>query len=73
LENRARLLFEIINGIRIACGVNFLIGVRLSPERFGMQLSEMKILCQQLIDSGKFRFGIVLNTQKKKHIGKKHC
>ena len=46
LENRARLLFEIINGIRRACGGEFMIGVRLSPERFGMQLNEMKILCQ---------------------------
>jgi len=56
LENRARLLFEIINGIRVACGEDFLLGVRISPERFGMQLSEMKILCQQLIDSGKIDF-----------------
>lgn len=56
LENRARLLFEIMNGIRAACGADFLLGIRLSPERFGMQLSEMKILCQQLIDSGKIDF-----------------
>lgn len=50
LQNRARLLFEIIDGIRVACGADFLLGVRLSPERFGMQLSEMKTLCQQLVD-----------------------
>ena len=56
LENRARLLFEIINGIRRACGGEFMIGVRLSPERFGMQLNEMKILCQKLVDSGKIDF-----------------
>jgi len=56
LENRARLLFEIITGIRATCGADFLLGVRLSPERFGMQLREMKILCQQLIDSGKIDF-----------------
>jgi len=56
LENRARLLFEIINGIRTACGAGFILGVRLSPERFGMQLSEMKILCQQLIDANKIDF-----------------
>jgi len=56
LENRARLLFEIINGVRESCGAEFLLGVRISPERFGMQLSEMKILCQQLIDSGKIDF-----------------
>ncbi|MFD1063904.1 NADH:flavin oxidoreductase [Winogradskyella litorisediminis] len=50
LENRARLLFEIVNGIRTACGKDFLLGVRLSPERFGMQLSEVKIVCEQLIN-----------------------
>ncbi len=56
LENRARLLFEIINGVRESCGANFLLGVRLSPERFGMELSEMKTLCQQLIDEGEIDF-----------------
>lgn len=56
LENRARLLFEIINGIRTACGDKFLLGVRLSPERFGMKLSEMKTLSQQLVDAGKIDF-----------------
>ncbi len=56
LENRARLLFEIIDGVRESCGSNFLLGVRLSPERFGMQLSEMKTLCQQLIDGGEIDF-----------------
>lgn len=52
LENRARLLFEIVEGVHGACGGNFLIGVRLSPERFGMDPKEIKILSQQLIDSG---------------------
>lgn len=50
LHNRARLLFEIVDGIRAACGSQFLLGVRLSPERFGMQLSEIKTVCQQLIN-----------------------
>ena len=56
LENRARLLFEIIDGIRDQCGKDFLIGVRLSPERFGMQLSEIKNIGQQLIDSQQIDF-----------------
>lgn len=51
LENQARLLFEITQGIRSKCGTEFLIGIRLSPERFGMQLQEVKSLCQQLVDS----------------------
>jgi 2,4-dienoyl-CoA reductase-like NADH-dependent reductase (Old Yellow Enzyme family) len=50
LENRARLLFEIITGIRSACGKDFLLGVRLSPERFGMQIGEAKTLCQLLVN-----------------------
>ncbi|MEY8848200.1 NADH:flavin oxidoreductase [Psychroserpens sp. XS_ASV72] len=48
LENRARLLFEIVKGIRQTCGSDFLLGVRLSPERFGMQLTEIKTICKQL-------------------------
>ncbi|MCA0132046.1 NADH:flavin oxidoreductase [Winogradskyella alexanderae] len=50
LENRARLLFEIVRGIRKKCGPEFLLGVRLSPERFGMYLSEMKEVSQTLIN-----------------------
>jgi len=53
LENRSRLLFEIIDEARVACGDDFLIGVRLSPERFGMQLSEMKIICDRLYEDNK--------------------
>ena len=56
LANRARLLFEIIEGIRNTCGKNFLLGVRLSPERFGMQLSEVKTISQQLIDTNHIDF-----------------
>ena len=51
LTNRSRFLFEILNGIRDACGSEFLLGVRLSPERFGMQLEEICELTQQLVDS----------------------
>ena len=56
LENRSRLLFEIVNSIRVKCGSDFLIGVRLSPEKFGMQLSEIKTISQQLIDLGEIDF-----------------
>lgn len=56
LENRSRILFEIVEGIRDSCGASFLLGVRLSPERFGMDLTEVKILSQQLIDSGMIDF-----------------
>jgi 2,4-dienoyl-CoA reductase-like NADH-dependent reductase (Old Yellow Enzyme family) len=56
LENRARLLFEIVDGIREACGPGFLLGVRLSPERFGMKLAEVKEICQRFIREGKIDF-----------------
>jgi 2,4-dienoyl-CoA reductase-like NADH-dependent reductase (Old Yellow Enzyme family) len=56
LENRARLLFEVVNGIRAACGREFLLGVRLSPERFGMKLQEIKDICHRLIREGNIDF-----------------
>ena len=56
LENRSRLIFEIIEGIREACGPKFLIGLRLSPERFGMRLAETKEVCERIIDEGHVDF-----------------
>jgi len=56
LENRSRIIFEIVEGIRNMCGTSFIIGVRLSPERFGMDLNEIKILAQNLIDSNLIDF-----------------
>jgi 2,4-dienoyl-CoA reductase-like NADH-dependent reductase (Old Yellow Enzyme family) len=56
LFNRSRLLFEIVNAIREKCGKDFLLGVRLSPERFGMDLGEVKLVCQRLIDEGNIDF-----------------
>lgn len=56
LENRSRILFEIVNGIRQQCGKDFLIGVRLSPERFGMNLEEIELISRQLINEDKIDF-----------------
>jgi 2,4-dienoyl-CoA reductase-like NADH-dependent reductase (Old Yellow Enzyme family) len=53
LENRARPLFDIIEGIRARCRSDFQLGVRLSPERFGMVLPEVQTLAQRLMDSGR--------------------
>lgn len=52
LDGRARLLFEIVDGIRARCGPEFLVSVRLSPERFGMRLTEVLEVSQRLVDSG---------------------
>lgn len=56
LINRSRLLFEIIEGVRKKCGADFLLGMRLSPERFGMDISEIKKVCQLLIEKQKIDF-----------------
>lgn len=56
LQNRSRLLFEIVEGIRDRCGKRFLLGVRLSPEKFGMDLEEVKSVCRRLIAEGRIDF-----------------
>ena len=55
VEKRSRILFEIIDGIRASCGPDFQIGLRMSAERFGLKLAEMRavaaeVLHQQKID-----------------------
>ncbi|MCB2073531.1 MAG: NADH:flavin oxidoreductase [Novosphingobium sp.] len=56
LENRARLLMEIIYGIRAQSGPDFQLGLRLSPERFGMRLAEIKDLVAQLLGEAKIDY-----------------
>ncbi|MEM7020095.1 MAG: NADH:flavin oxidoreductase [Pseudomonadota bacterium] len=56
LENRSRIFFEIINRIRARCRPDFIVGVRLSPERFGMLLEEAMQTAQALIDGGQVDF-----------------
>jgi 2,4-dienoyl-CoA reductase-like NADH-dependent reductase (Old Yellow Enzyme family) len=56
LQNRARLVFEIIEGVRKNCRQDFILGLRLSPERFGMKLAEMRELCARLLEEGQLDF-----------------
>jgi 2,4-dienoyl-CoA reductase-like NADH-dependent reductase (Old Yellow Enzyme family) len=56
LYNRSRILFEIIDKIRNYCGTRFLLGVRLSPEKFGMDILEIKEICKRLIKEKKIDF-----------------
>lgn len=56
LENRSRLLREILAGIRARCRAEFTVGVRLSPERFGMKLEEARILAEELMTGGRIDF-----------------
>ena len=53
LENRSRVLLDIIDGIRRKCRPDFHVGVRLSPERFGMVLDEIRELYGWLVDGAK--------------------
>jgi 2,4-dienoyl-CoA reductase-like NADH-dependent reductase (Old Yellow Enzyme family) len=56
LENRARLLNEIIDGVRARTGPSFQLGLRLSPERFGMRMAEARELAGAAMTSGKIDY-----------------
>jgi len=56
LENRARLLFEIVDGVRSRCRPDFMVGVRLSAERFGVTLSESVAVATRLCAEGRIDF-----------------
>jgi 2,4-dienoyl-CoA reductase-like NADH-dependent reductase (Old Yellow Enzyme family) len=53
LENRARVLMSIVDGVRESCGPDFILAVRLSPERFGMRTAEIQQLFGWLVTSNK--------------------
>jgi 2,4-dienoyl-CoA reductase-like NADH-dependent reductase (Old Yellow Enzyme family) len=55
-DNRLRLILEIVEGIRKSCGTHFLIGLRLSPERFGMNLVDCIWFCNRMIEHGHIDF-----------------
>jgi 2,4-dienoyl-CoA reductase-like NADH-dependent reductase (Old Yellow Enzyme family) len=48
-ENRARILFDLVERVRDECRSDFSLGVRLSPERFGVQLDEIVDVAQRLM------------------------
>lgn len=52
LDNRSRLLFDIVDGIRTSCGEGFAIAVRLSSDRFGIVTDEMVTVYERLIATG---------------------
>jgi 2,4-dienoyl-CoA reductase-like NADH-dependent reductase (Old Yellow Enzyme family) len=56
LENRSRIIFEIIQAIRDRCRPDFLLGVRLSPERFDVQLGEIIEVAQRLLSENHIDF-----------------
>ncbi|HYG26544.1 MAG TPA: NADH:flavin oxidoreductase [Caulobacteraceae bacterium] len=56
LENRARIIFEIIDGVRAHCGADFQLGLRLSPERFGLVTQEIVDVAQEVLRGGKLDY-----------------
>ncbi|MGV3553286.1 NADH:flavin oxidoreductase [Rhizobium sp.] len=50
IENRARFTIEVIDGIRRTCGPDFQIGWRLSVERYGLQLEELREITAHILD-----------------------
>ena len=56
VENRSRILFEIIDGIRACTGPAFQLGLRLSPERFGITMPESLALAQAVLAGGQLDY-----------------
>jgi len=56
LENRARLLTDILGGVRQRCGPDFQLGLRLSPERYGLHLAEMRDVAAELLRAARIDY-----------------
>jgi 2,4-dienoyl-CoA reductase-like NADH-dependent reductase (Old Yellow Enzyme family) len=56
VENRARIVHEIIDGVRARTGPEFSLGLRLSPERFGLKLAEIVEVARAILAQGKIDF-----------------
>lgn len=55
-ESRARLILEILDGVRASCRADFNLGLRLSPERFGLSLMEVRDLAGRLLSEAKIDY-----------------
>jgi 2,4-dienoyl-CoA reductase-like NADH-dependent reductase (Old Yellow Enzyme family) len=55
-HKRTRLVFEVIEGIRERCRRGFMLGIRISPERFGIPLAESRELFRRLAGHGDVDF-----------------
>lgn len=56
VENRGRVIKRIIDGIRERCSSDFILGLRLSPERFEVALADIIEFAQSVLDDGKIDF-----------------
>jgi 2,4-dienoyl-CoA reductase-like NADH-dependent reductase (Old Yellow Enzyme family) len=55
-ENRYRVVGDIVSGIRQRCRPDFLLGIRLSPERFGLSTADVVDAFQRLVASDEIDF-----------------
>lgn len=51
-ENRFRIIHEVVREVRAATGPSFHVGLRLSPERYGIPLAEGVALAGEVMTSG---------------------
>ena len=56
IENRMRPITAIIDGIRARCRPDFLLGLRLSPERFDVHLPDIVEVAKNVLSAGKIDF-----------------
>tara|TARA_B110001450_G_scaffold110065_1_gene103960 strand:+ start:1749 stop:2816 length:1068 start_codon:yes stop_codon:yes gene_type:complete len=56
IKNRMRPITEIIDGIRTRCRPDFLLGLRLSPERFDVHLPDIVEVAKNVLSAGKIDF-----------------
>lgn len=50
VEGKVRILVELIEAIRATCGPDFLLSVRLSPERFSLNTKTVLLAAQRILD-----------------------
>lgn len=55
-DNRFRIIHEVIDAVRRATGPDFQLGLRLSPERYGIPLADSGELVRQVLDSGRLDY-----------------
>jgi 2,4-dienoyl-CoA reductase-like NADH-dependent reductase (Old Yellow Enzyme family) len=56
LENRARIVRWILDGVRARTRPDFQLGLRLSPERFGLKIDEQIALARELLAEGRLDY-----------------
>ena len=54
--HRKRIILEIIDGIRAATRADFQLGLRLSPERFGIRMAEALALAEEVMTGGQLDY-----------------